>query len=374
MENSQTNVDVPHQYRSTRQLLVKIPNFPCLYRHETSGVYYAIKKLRGRRKEHTLGTTDRQSAERKLKEWVANMDRIDPETEKMTLGELVDKFSLAHQGKAARTRATNDSIVKTFKRTWRHGLGMRVSDIKPSHLNEWLALHEGRLMNTSYNRYAALLKQLFEIAVADRIIASSPHERVKTPWKRPQTPLRHVPTAEQFRSLVENIRGQKCSGDAENTADFLEFLGLAGLGQAEASALTWGDVDMAKGTISIRRRKTGTLYQIPIYEHLRPLLEKLRQKAGGNQSPTQPVLRIKDGKRALQAACKRLGVPHFSQRNLRQHLIGRLWKAGVDKKLIAKWQGHQDGGTLIMETYTEVFGSDDDSYEKQQLAKLGTPG
>jgi len=52
-------------------------------------------------------------------------------------------------------------------------------------------------------------------------------------------------------------------------------------------------------------------------------------------------------------------------------LILRLWKAGVDKKLIAKRQGHQDGGQLIMDTYTEVFGGDDAEYEQQQLAKLG---
>jgi hypothetical protein len=43
----------------------------------------------------------------------------------------------------------------------------------------------------------------------------------------------------------------------------------------------------------------------------------------------------------------------------------------VDKKLIPKWQGHQDGGQLIMDTYTEVFGGDDAQYEQQQLAKLG---
>ena len=48
----------------------------------------------------------------------------------------------------------------------------------------------------------------------------------------------------------------------------------------------------------------------------------------------------------------------------------RLWKAGIDKKLIAKWQGHQDGGQLILDTYTEVFGDDDFEYEQQQLAKL----
>jgi hypothetical protein len=47
-----------------------------------------------------------------------------------------------------------------------------------------------------------------------------------------------------------------------------------------------------------------------------------------------------------------------------------LWRAGIDVKLIAKWQGHQDGGKLILDTYTEVFGARDDSYVEQELAKL----
>ena len=63
-------------------------------------------------------------------------------------------------------------------------------------------------------------------------------------------------------------------------------------------------------------------------------------------------------------------MPTFRSANIRQCLILRLWKAGVDKKLIAKWQGHQDGGQLIMDTYTKVFGDDDAQYEQQQLAKL----
>ena len=82
------------------------------------------------------------------------------------------------------------------------------------------------------------------------------------------------------------------------------------------------------------------------------------------------VFAIKDAKKALATACDRLGYPRFSQRSMRQYLIGRLWKAGVDRKLIAKWQRHRDGGKLIMDTYTEVFGDDDSAYEQQQLAKL----
>ena len=237
-------------------------------------------------------------------------------------------------------------------------------------MDEWLALHESRLKNTSYNRYAGLVKQLFEIAVKDRIIAESPFEQVTTRWKKPQQPIRCVPTIEQFQAIVNEIRAQRYTRFAAATADFVEFLGLAGVGQAEAASLTWGDVDWQNERISFRRHKTDVRFYVPIYSHLRPLLERLERTAV-SLARNAPVFHIHDAKKALKAACERLGYPNFSQRNIRQCLILRLWKAGVDRKLIAKWQGHQDGGQLIMDTYTEVFGDDDAQYEQQQLAKLG---
>ncbi len=79
-------------------------------------------------------------------------------------------------------------------------------------------------------------------------------------------------------------------------------------------------------------------------------MERLREKAGKEALAGERVFKIEDGKTALTNACKRLGFSHFTQRSLRQCLILRLWKAGVDKKLIAKWQGHQDGGQLILDT------------------------
>jgi hypothetical protein len=88
------------------------------------------------------------------------------------------------------------------------------------------------------------------------------------------------------------------------------------------------------------------------------LLERLKAKTR-RVSSNHRVFAIKDAKKALAAACERLDNPKFSQRSVRQFLIDRLWKGGVDRKLIAKWQGQRDGGKLIIDTYTEVFGDDD---------------
>jgi integrase len=244
--------------------------------------------------------------------------------------------------------------------------------VRASHLNGWLALHESRLKHSSYNRYAAFLKQLFEIAVTDRVVASAqnPYNGVKTKWKRPQKPQRNVPTDEQFEKIVEAIRSQRFTDSADDTADFVEFLGRAGLGQAEARSLTWGDIDWNESRIAIKRQKTGARFFVPIYPHLRPLLERLQARSQPHVNATQNVFKIGDARKALTSACKRLDFRHFSQRNLRQVLIRQLWQKGVDRKLIAEWQGHRDGGKLIMDTYTEVFGDNDASYREEQLRKL----
>jgi hypothetical protein len=43
--------------KSTRQQLVKVSQVPYLYRHSLNHRYYGIKKLGGKRKEPSLGTT-----------------------------------------------------------------------------------------------------------------------------------------------------------------------------------------------------------------------------------------------------------------------------------------------------------------------------
>lgn len=358
-----------NQQKSTRQQLEKIPNFPCLYRHKLNGTYYAVKKHAGKKKDRSLQTTDRKIAERTLAEWIKSLDKLDASQEKTTLVQLIEKFIAARLGLSESTRNTDASIIKRFKNDWKHGLDIRVSHVKPSYLNEWLASIETSLRNTSYNRYSGFLGDLFKIAVDDRMIDVSPFSSVNTKWKKPQKVRRFVPTSEQFQAIVNDIRAQRFNSHAKESADFVEFLGLAGLGQAEASALTWENVDWTRNVLHIKRQKTDELFQVPLYPDLKVLLERLKSEVP-DASPKDRVFSISDAKKAIHSACKRLGYHPFTHRSFRCYLIGKLWKAKVDIKLISKWQGHQDGGKLIMNTYTEVFGTDDGEYVNSELAKV----
>ena len=327
--------------------------------------------MSGIRRERSLQTADRKIVERRLKEWVGNLEKVDAEVEKTTLGQLIQRFVVVTGGMAHNTHVTNEAIIKHFLAWWPHGKDYQVRLIRPSMLDEWLAHEEPRLRNVTYNRYAGFLKQLFDIAVKDRMIPESPAKLLRQGWKKPQAVRREVPSIAQFEAIVADIRAQVASPHAQVTGDFVEFLGLAGLGQAEAASLTWGDLDWQNNRLHIRRHKTDTHFHVPIYDHLRPLLERLSRERRGKRSPASLVFKIKDAKKALGAACERLKLPAFCQRSLRQHLIMRLWKASVDRKLIALWQGHSDGGQLILDTYTQVFGSDDEEYVRGQLAKIG---
>ncbi|MBB5036174.1 tyrosine-type recombinase/integrase [Prosthecobacter dejongeii] len=349
---------------------LKVPGIPGLYRNARSGLYLGVKRVQGKRKERSLKTNDRKIAERRLKAWIDELGRVDSSVEKTTLEDLFKRLLAVDAGKSASSIDIIEGVRNDFLGWWPYGSKFQVRNVRPSHLEEWLAILGNRVSNSSYNRYAGVLKQAFELAVKDRMIASSPFDLVKTKSKRPSPVKRQIPTIEQFEAIIREVRAAPFTIHAQTSADFLEFLGLAGVGQAEASSLCWGDIDFERGQMTFRRHKTDIQFFVPIYEHLKPLLDKLLQKAGSPVSARQRLFKIKDANCALTNACRRLKLPHFSQRNLRQCLIRRLWQAGIDRKLIAKWQGHQDGGQLILDTYTEVFGSDDADYERQQLAKL----
>ena len=74
----------------------------------------------------------------------------------------------------------------------------------------------------------------------------------------------------------------------------------------------------------------------------------------GKRSPASLVFKIKDAKKALGATCKRLKFAPFLSAQPAATPHRTALAAGVDRKLIAQWQGHQDGGQLILDTYTQV--------------------
>jgi Phage integrase family. len=319
-----------------------------LYRYSSTGVYYARIKADCKEIRRSLGTTDRAHAMRELRVFKEQQSQVDRSKSRMTLAELCDIYLRTVQHQKPKTIERKTLIVSRIKADWPTGSQIQIAKIKPTDVNLWLSGYD--FGPVSRNLHTACVKDIFAMAVADRLVAYSPASGIKK--MKLDKPIRRTPTFEQFQRIVESIRSQEFNGhDADESADFVEFIGLAGLGRAEAGALMWDDIDFAREQITTFRHKTKSGFVIPLYPQLQPLLERRHaQRSPGDDR----VFKIKDAKKAIAAACTRLRLPAYSHRALRRMFITRAIERGVDVKVIAQWQGHKDGGKLILETYSHV--------------------
>jgi len=336
-----------------------------------SKTYYALVKVRGKQFKSSLKTDNLAEARRKLKDYRNDIGRIDPNRGKITIEGLADLYLATIQHQAPGTIQEKTAIAQRIKDKWGP---LQAKDIKNSQVKAWLAsLKFKRGKGTgkcSRNKYLGVIRAMFQLAVDDRILAHSPAEGLRE--QKLDTPIRKTPSVEEFKAIVESIRAQPFSDTAVESSDLVEFYGLAGLGMAEASALTWGDVNFKKGQLITFRHKTTTGFPVPLFPQLRPLLEKrygLAKAANGGKAPSPhaKVFTIADAKKAIESACDRLNLPSYTSRSFRRTFITKAIEAGVDVKVIAQWQGHKDGGKLILSTYSHVR-----PVHSEQMAKLMT--
>ena len=324
----------------------------CLYRYSSNGVYYARFKADGKEIRCSLETTDRTQARRNLAARKEKERQTDRSQGRLTLGELCARYAKTIESSKSKTLEHKGGVLTRIKEDWPDGSLVQVGKIRPSDCDLWLARcarksRKGFSASTR-NAHVQILKEVFAMALRDRIISDSPAAHLK--YIRREKPIRLTPTWEQFKAIVADVRAQVFNADAQDSADFLEFLGLAGLGQAEAHSLRRCDVDFESGRLITFRHKTSTGFVVPIFPQLRPLLERLcKGKANRDK-----IFNIANAKHALANACRRLGFPPFSQRSLRRMFITRAIERGIDVKVIAQWQGHRDGGKLILDTYSHV--------------------
>jgi integrase len=325
----------------------------CLYRYSSNGVYYARFKTHGKEILRSLRTTDPAIARRNLAQRKAEQSSIDRSRGKCTLAELADEYLRTSKHQKPATLELKKLIVRRIKNEWPTGPLTQVAQIKPSHVRDWLTRlfsSKERYASRSHNVHLAAIKQILERALDDDIIAFNPAAKLK-PIKL-ERPIRRTPSFDEFKAIVASIREQQFSDTANESADFVEFLGLSGLGNSEAAALTWGDVDLDAERIITYRHKTKSGFALPIYPQLRPLLERRRAQSSGAQD--EKVFTIKNAKKAIISACTRLKLPAYSHRSFRRMFITRAIELGVDVKVIAEWQGHRDGGKLILDAYSHV--------------------
>ncbi len=317
-----------------------------LYRFKRTGILYAVFKVDGRTRWKCLSTDDPQQARRQLAEEIKNASAIDwRRAATVTVRQLLNTYRQNPMGLATSTLNIRKQLLQVFERTWKFGLGIKASDVKPIMLKSWLALRRQTqsLKASGLNNYIRMLHGLFHLAVELGAVVESPTKAVKL--LKEESPERLTPTWEQAQTIIGAAKRQ-------SSKDVLSAMLLMGLGQAEIANLLGEHIDFARGQITVRRQKTQKVFTIPMYPQVRPLLERLR--AEGQIVPGKPLFERARPREALSLACRRLDCPQFSPRSFRRAFIIRALEKGIDARCVASWQGHRDA-TLVLRVYGHII-------------------
>jgi integrase len=191
------------------------------------------------------------------------------------------------------------------------------------------------------NRYAALLSAMFSRAVALSHARENPVDGIK----RPAEPLRDVPylALDQQATLVE-----KC---AESIRPLVALALDTGMRRSELLALTWGDSDLTRGVVTIRRSKNGEPREVPVRARSLKMLEDLRKRrVVPMQGPDRVFAWIPESfpscwNDLYHDAVKAAELPHLRFHDLRHLAAVNLTRAGVPLSDVGKFLGHR---TLTM--------------------------
>jgi integrase len=334
-----------------------------LIRYTPSRTIYAYFRVKGRKLpiRRSLNTDDLVTAKNRLpKVRKEEEEKIRPDPDRLMLVTAVENYEGTLGVFSHNTREYRKHIIRKFQKEMS---AVRLTDITPGAAERWLAgLLEGGLGADSYNKHLNVLRDLFNLAIRDGAMDKSPVAHLKG---RKVPKVRSIlPTDEQFETLLSDVRNNKKNRDREETADLIEFMAVAGVGNAEAEGLKWERVYFSENRYELFRKKTRQYYNREMTPKVRALLER-RYKASDKRG-SAAVFRVQNPIKAIRGACKRLEFPMFSPRTMRKYFITRALRLGVQVDIIAQWQNHHDGGKLILDTYGQVT----PEREKEALAKM----
>jgi len=319
---------------------------------EPYNTYYALAKRDGKQFRQSLKTKDRKLAQRRLREVMGKVERLRAGTGRLTFGEIAEQYiNTVLAAKDLKPNSLADCVqrIAMIQRTWRGLSHKPIRDIKTKDREQWFAGRKQQVHAQRLNNELGILKQILAFAEREGVIMSNPATPVRRVKIVATEPI--IPTRDQFTRLVATLR----EAGNDDAADFVELLGYSGMRRNEGASLTWGDIDLDRGTFRVTGGAEGTknrqTRRVPLFPSLRQLLLNLRQQRGDTAQPDARVMRIHQCRDGIRRACKLAGLPHFDHHAMRHFFASNAIEQGIDFKVIAEWLGHKDGGLLVAKVY-----------------------
>jgi len=212
-----------------------------------------------------------------------------------------------------------------------------------------------------------LMKRLLELGVREGLIPSAPSLRV--PPVREKRPHRWLDPAQQAALLAAL---PWATAPASSWAIWL-CLEL-GLRIGEATSRRWADIDWRRAQIRVGAGagfevKTRRERWLPLAQTVLARLQAAYELRPAAERETELIAPIGDCRKALEAACRRAGVPVMNPHALRHSWASRLATAGVDRPTLMALGGWTSGEML-----DEVYAHAHTSHVRDQVERTALSG
>ena len=219
--------------------------------------------------------------------------------------------------------------------------GKRLDDILEMHIQEFrrsrealLTQHDTKRKPATVARELSILSKVFAIAVKNGIIDENPVRKVKLP--KFDNMQHRVLSFDEEQRLFDHI-------SSEWVRDVCRFALLTGLRQNDIMNLTPFQVDLPNRIIRLVQGKTRRRLDVFLSDGAAEILER-RMRRNVQLLFASPVTGKNTGsvRHSLLRACKQIGIPPITIRDLRRTYSTRLLDKGWNAVAVAASLGHSD--------------------------------
>jgi integrase len=342
-----------------------------LWRHK-SGRYYARAYANGKEVWESLNTFHFGVAESKLADFLqthlvrrSNGDKS--ANPAITFGEALRIHERALEddpGIKPTTVHYWTQIFRALLRSWPDLQQSELRRITRAQCEDWAIRFRKTASPTRWNNTLAGLRHVFDVGIAKGVIYQNPAARPLA--KHSHSPLQRVkvrpkdvrlPKRSDFSALVQKIAhaGGRFS---RQCSELVQGLAFTGMRKSEAAALQWRDVMFDREEIVVRGDPvTGTknweVRRVPMTPEAHELFSRMRSIRGHEESRAR-VFRVHESQKAIDSACRKLGIARITHHDLRHIFTTTCVESGVDIPTVAEWLGHKDKGRLASNIYNHL--------------------
>ena len=192
-----------------------------------------------------------------------------------------------------------------------------------------------KLSPATVNRYLALLKHMFNLAIK---------------WKKAKNnPVKDVTFLKENERRTRYLQEEEIPIVIKNCSPQLQQLVLTavytGIRQGKLFELKWSDIDFRNSLITIENSKSGETRQVPMNSKVQQALLQLKSENGSEYVFLNRFgKRFKDIRTAFHTALRKSGITNFRFHDLRHTFAAHLAMAGIPLLTIKELMGHKTIG------------------------------